>query len=67
MARLTRAQFLQLRAKGYVEAAVYVGSLEWRIILRYIFPNVLTLLWGTITSSRPFIEEIQRRPRVAAI
>ena len=34
----------------YVEATMCVGALG--IILRYIFSNALTLLWGAISSSR---------------
>lgn len=53
MARLTRAQFLQLREKDYVEAAVCVGSLERRIILRHIFPNALTPLLVAVSFGIP--------------
>lgn len=39
--RLTRAQFLSLREKEFVESARMIGAREWRIILRHMLPNAL--------------------------
>lgn len=41
-ARLTRAQALVEREKGYVEAARALGAGQGRIILRHLLPNALT-------------------------
>lgn len=53
MARLTRAQFLQLRERDYVEAAVCIGALERRIVLRHIIPNGLTPLLVAVSFGIP--------------
>ncbi len=41
VARLTRGQAMSIKNKEYVEAARMVGSSNWRIISRHIFPNSL--------------------------
>ena len=41
VARVVRGQFLSLRSAEYVQAAVVIGERPWRIILRYILPNVM--------------------------
>jgi oligopeptide transport system permease protein len=39
--RLTRGQFLALRAREFITAANSYGASDWRIILRHILPNAL--------------------------
>lgn len=39
--RLTRAEVVAQRERGYVEAARALGSPEWRIALRHVLPNAL--------------------------
>ncbi len=53
LARLTRAQFLQLRERGYVEAAVCTGTSQSRIIARHIIPNALTPLLVAVSFGIP--------------
>ncbi len=53
LARLTRAQFLQLRERGYVEAAVCTGTPQARIIARHIIPNALTPLLVAVSFGIP--------------
>jgi peptide/nickel transport system permease protein len=38
--RLVRGQVLSVRRQPYVRAAVTVGCSDWRILLRYILPNI---------------------------
>ncbi len=40
MARLTRAEFLSLREKEFVEAAIAIGSPRRHIIFKHILPNL---------------------------
>lgn len=42
VARLVRGEFLSLRTREYVEAAVLSGQGAWRIITRQILPNALS-------------------------
>lgn len=42
IAAYMRGQFLQLRKREYVEAARAIGSSQFRIIFKHIFPNALT-------------------------
>ncbi len=53
LARLTRAQFLQLRERGYVEAAICTGTPQARIIARHIIPNALTPLLVAVSFGIP--------------
>lgn len=55
LARVIRAEVLSIRQRGYVEAAVAVGSSDLRIMRRTILPNALptvivflTLLLGQV-------------------
>jgi len=43
-ARLIRGQVLSLRSWEYIDAARVVGVSDWRIMLRHIFPNTLSVL-----------------------
>ena len=39
--RLTRAEVMAQRRRGYVETAWAVGMAEWAIALRHVMPNAL--------------------------
>lgn len=39
--RLTRAQFMALREREFIVAAVSYGTRDWRMIVRHILPNAL--------------------------
>jgi len=41
-ARMVRGSVLEAKQRTYVDAARALGSLEWRIVLRHVLPNVLT-------------------------
>ena len=45
-ARIVRAQVLSLVSRQFVERAKAIGSGEWHIIRRHIFPNVVPLLFA---------------------
>ncbi len=51
--RLTRAQFLALREKEFVEGARMVGAGTWRIIGRHMLPNALAPLIVSLTLGIP--------------
>lgn len=57
--RLTRGQALAIKSEDYVEAARAVGNPRWRIIVRYILPNVLPqlLVQATLTIATAIIAE----------
>ncbi|WP_157249856.1 ABC transporter permease [Nonomuraea typhae] len=42
--RVVRSMTLSLREREYVQAAVYMGIPEWKIIFRHIVPNLSSLL-----------------------
>jgi peptide/nickel transport system permease protein len=52
-ARLTRAGFLELRAREFVIAAQALGAGDRRLIVRHIFPNTLSPLIVQATTSFP--------------
>ncbi len=39
-----RATFLQVRSEPYIEAAQAYGASNWRIVLRYMIPRIVTVL-----------------------
>ncbi len=41
VARLVRAEFLGLKKKEFIEAAIALGASSWRIIFRHLLPNSL--------------------------
>lgn len=43
-ARLVRGNILALRKQDFVEAAVAMGANPWRILLRHLIPNVLSVI-----------------------
>ncbi|MGC8838988.1 MAG: ABC transporter permease [Anaerolineae bacterium] len=51
--RLTRAQFLALRDKEFVEAARAVGARDWDIIRRHLLPNALGPIIVALTLGIP--------------
>src|SRR5262249_56387284 len=52
-ARLTRAGFLELRAREFVVAARALGARDRRLIVRHILPNTLAPLIVQATTSFP--------------
>jgi peptide/nickel transport system permease protein len=52
-ARLTRASFLELRAREFALAARALGASERRLVLRHILPNSVAPLVGQATTSFP--------------
>ncbi len=53
IARLTRAQFLQLRERDFVEAAIAIGAERWSVIGRHIIPNALSPLLVAVSFGIP--------------
>ena len=53
-ARIVRSQVLSLRERPFVEAARAVGAGKFRIILRHILPNVMSLVYVTLATSVPY-------------
>ncbi len=53
VARIVRAQTLQLKEREYVEAARVIGVPRWRIILRHILPNCMPTLLVLFTLNVP--------------
>jgi oligopeptide transport system permease protein len=51
--RLTRAQFLTLREKEYVEASRMIGANSWRIIRYHLLPNALAPIIVALTLGIP--------------
>jgi len=51
--RLTRAQFLALREKEFVDAARSLGATEWRIMRRHLLPNALGPIIVSLTLGVP--------------
>jgi len=45
-ARIVRSQVLSLKERQFVERAKAIGSGEWHIIRRHIFPNVVPLIFA---------------------
>jgi peptide/nickel transport system permease protein len=48
--RLTRTVFMQLRVRGYVDAAIAIGASRQRIALRHILPNAQRQLFSLATT-----------------
>jgi oligopeptide transport system permease protein len=51
--RLTRAQFLTLREKDFVEASIMIGASTWRIIRYHLLPNALAPIIVALTLGIP--------------
>lgn len=45
-ARIVRSQVLTLKARQFVERAKAIGSSDWHIISKHIFPNVVPLIFA---------------------
>ncbi|MEQ1954653.1 ABC transporter permease [Mesorhizobium sp. CN2-181] len=59
VARIVRAQFLSLRRREFVEAAILAGASPWRVIWRHILPNTLgpIIVNATLTISTAILIE----------
>jgi len=54
MARVVRGEYLSLRETTYVEAARSMGAGSWRIIVRHILPNILSVIVVLATMDIPW-------------
>ena len=54
LARVVRSEFLSLRESTYVEAARSMGATSWRIIIRHILPNILSMVIVLATMDIPW-------------
>jgi ABC-type dipeptide/oligopeptide/nickel transport system permease subunit len=54
MARIVRGEYLSLRETTYVEAAKSMGASGWRIMLRHILPNMLSVIIVLATMDIPW-------------
>lgn len=52
-ARMVRAQVLQVKRQEFVLAAQAMGVSSWRIVLRHLVPNVISILLVSISFSVP--------------
>jgi oligopeptide transport system permease protein len=53
MARLIRAQMLQIKNEEYILAARAMGVSPWKIILKYMIPNTISVVIVSITFDIP--------------
>ena len=53
MARLVRGQVLQLKEQEYILSAQVLGAQSWRIILRHLLPNSLSVIMVQMTLTIP--------------
>lgn len=53
MARITRAQVLQLKEQDFVDAAISIGASKWRILMRHLIPNSFGPIITTVTLTIP--------------
>ena len=53
MARITRAQVLQLKANDYIAAARVIGASPLRIVMRHILPNAIGPIVAMLTLTIP--------------
>ncbi|HET9014396.1 MAG TPA: ABC transporter permease [Thermomicrobiaceae bacterium] len=53
IARLTRAEFLSMRERDYIQSARAAGAGPWRLITRHMLPNALTPIIVTLTFGVP--------------
>lgn len=58
-ARVVRGEVLSLREREFVQAAVALGSRDWRILLRHVLPNAFTpwLVVATLDMARVIVVE----------
>jgi ABC-type dipeptide/oligopeptide/nickel transport system permease subunit len=53
-ARVVRSQVLSIRERPYIEAAKAIGASKFRIIIRHITPNVMSLVYVTLATAVPY-------------
>lgn len=53
IARLVRGQVLQVKSQEYIMAAKALGVTDWRIILRHVIPNLLSVVIVAVTFDIP--------------
>ena len=58
-ARVVRGEVLSLREREFVQAAVALGSRDWRVLLRHVLPNAFTpwLVVATLDMARVIVVE----------
>lgn len=49
--KLLYGSVMAVRSKEYVEAAVAIGSSNWKVITKYIIPNAISPLWVSLAFS----------------
>jgi len=54
LARVVRSEYLSLREETYVEAAKSMGATSWRIMVRHILPNILSVIIVLATMDIPW-------------
>ena len=54
LARVVRSEYLSLRETTFVEAARSMGGTSWRIIVRHILPNILSVVIVIATMDIPW-------------
>jgi len=54
LARVVRSEYLSLREMTYVEAARSMGATSWRVIVRHILPNILSVIIVLATMDIPW-------------
>jgi peptide/nickel transport system permease protein len=53
-ARVVRSQALSLKERPFIEAAKAVGAGRFRIIIRHILPNVMSLVYVSLATAVPY-------------
>ena len=58
-ARVVRGEVLSIREREFVQAAIALGSLDWRILVRHVLPNAFTpwLVVATLDMARVIVIE----------
>ncbi len=54
LARVVRSEYLSFREETYVEAAKSMGATSWRIMVRHILPNILSVVIVIATMDIPW-------------
>ncbi len=54
LARVVRSEFLSLKEATFVEAARSMAASNWRIMLRHILPNLLSIIIVLVTMDLPW-------------
>jgi len=53
-ARVVRSQALSLKERPFIEAAKAVGAGKFRVIIKHILPNVMSLVYVSLATSVPY-------------